>query len=215
MESRPDGIEGLLAAGHGRREQMKRRLDNLHESAERMLENTDTAMYAIDPAKLKEEPEILKHLNTTSCVFEVTNPKPGYVYLWEREKSDAIARKKTEARIWLGPGHPGWEVVSSAAEPECHDLLTAEGTRRIGDTILMRITTESYILIQRRQALMRRFREANIPQSLQDFMRQHEGLVRVVQGNDTPQNLYRQAVPGSGPLVHGGRVEGEAFENSL
>jgi len=204
------GREALPPAGHLRREMLKARTDNLDAMAEKMLNETDAPLYAVDPAKLKEEPEILRHLNFASMMFEVTDPVPGKVYLWERDTNDdhsPIARKRAEARMWLGAGARGWEVVSGTGPdmPESRELLQADNTRRIGDVLLMRIDRDEYIRIQKRIMLVTRFHEANVAEKLSDFVRRNEGLVKVIQGNAEPRELYQREHPGH-PLVHSDRL---------
>src|ERR1700675_1238001 len=125
------GVEALPAAGHARKEMLKRRMANLEKVGEERLNRTDAQMYSIDPAKLKEEPEILRHYDVSLHMFKVSNPVEGRVYFWERDAQDAIARKQSEARMWLGDfEHPrGWQVVSGKQHadgtkfPESRELM--------------------------------------------------------------------------------------------
>jgi hypothetical protein len=195
--SQPDGIATLKPAGHARREQLKMRAAALEVQAEAMQNATDGATYAVDPAKLREEPEILRHMDTTNFMFKVTNPVAGKVYFWERDTTtdhSAMARKQAEARMWLGAQARGWQVVNSTGPdmPESMEVLSADNCRRIGDVLLMRIDLDEYERIQKRILLTVRFRESNIAQKLGDFVRENEGRVSVIEGNADPQTLYAQ-----------------------
>lgn len=181
----------LASAGYKRREQLARRLDNLNQVAEKLSE--DTGIYKIDTNKLKDEPEILKHLNFNNFTFEVDNPVEGYCYLWERDNHNSIAYRKQQARSLLGAGHAGWEVVNRDM-PEAPELLHVDGSRKIGDVVLMRIKRDSYELIQKRLLLMNKYREMSITGPLADFVRQHEGLVKVEswQGSNVREYFAQQ-----------------------
>lgn len=216
------GVEALPAAGHARKEMLKRRMANAEKVAEEMVNATDGQVYSVDPKKLREEPEILRHYDVSLHMFKVTKAVPGRVYFWERDTTDdhsAIARKQSEARMWLGDYESprGWNVVSGIGNgtknpkwdedsyPESPELRQADGVRRIGDVILMWIPLHEYERIQKRIMLATRFKEANISQKLSDFVREHEGLVKVISGPADPQTLYRKAHPESGPLQHTSR----------
>jgi hypothetical protein len=193
----PDGIATLKPAGHARREQLKARAEALDIQAAEMLKATDGATYAVDPEKLKEEPEILQHMDMHSFMFKVSKPVAGKVYFWERDvphDHSAVARKQAEARMWLGAEAKGWQVVNEVSDsmPEAMEVLAADNCRRIGDVLLMRIDLDEYTRIQKRILLSVRFRESNIAQKLSDFVRENEGRVSVIEGNADPQTLYAQ-----------------------
>ena len=205
------GIQTLKPAGHARREQLARRADKLAKAAEILTKQAE--IYSIDREKLKEEPEILAHFNFADKAFEVSNPKKGMAYYWERDDSRMISWRKGQARLFLGPNHPGWEVVSGhdsscdagkLAGKRCHceaaELIQADGTRKIGDVLLMTIPVESYVHIQKRILLMQKFRESNIAQKLSDFVRENEGLVQVhtMVGQSPREYFGKKGIP----LVH-------------
>ena len=208
-----NGIAGLKPAGHARREQLKARTDNLAEMADRAVNATDAQIYSVDEEKLKEEPEILRHLDMSTFMFKVNNPVPGKVYFWERDTAtdhSAVARKQAEARMWLGNSAKGWQVVCGAPEthpefPEAPELVQVDGVRRIGDVILMRIDLDEYTRIQKRILLATRFKESNIAMQLGEFVRQNEGMVSVIEGKEDPRVLYAREHQGR-QLVHTSRA---------
>lgn len=198
------GIETLKAPGYNRAEQLKKRADKLARTAEILTK--DSEIYSIDRSKLKEEPEILKHFNFLANAFDVSNKKPGYVYYWERDDTRMISWRRAQARHLLGPNHEGWHVVSghdgqcmggSKCKCEANDLIQADGSRTIGDVKLMAIPLDSYIAIQKRQLMMQKFLEASIPQKLEDFMRENEGLIQVhnIVGETVEQHFAKQGAP--------------------
>src|SRR5882672_9112725 len=99
------GVEALPAAGHARKEMLKKRMANLEQAADEMVNNTEAPIYSMDVSKLKEDPEILRHYDVSMHMFKVSKAVAGRVYFWERDTASdhsAIARKQAEARMWLG-----------------------------------------------------------------------------------------------------------------
>ena len=72
------------------------------------------------------------------------------------------------------------------------ECLTAEGTREIGDVLLMWISLEHYISIQKKVQLMNAYREIGVPQKLQDFMNEYEGKVQVYATNEDPHSFLQR-----------------------
>lgn len=202
------GPESLPPAGHARREVLKARKQRLDEIAEGLAANTDMPVYAVDPKKLKEEPEILKHYDFVNQQFSVSHKVAGKVYFWCRDERTAIAQKQTEVRMWLGANAQPWEIIGNGPEfPECPDLKGADGYRRIGDVILMRLDLDTYTALHKRMAVVQRYRETSLNESLTEFEKRLGAKVSVLAGSDDPRNLYRKNVPQGGPLVHAGRLE--------
>lgn len=212
------GEAALPAAGHKRRETLKKRTDKLSTIADGLMNNTDAAIYSVNPDALKEEPEILKHLNFADHTFDVTNPVRGKVYFWCFDRPQPIAQKRTEAKMWLGPQAAGWEIVGACScapgskhlpkdcvFPEAREVIAADGRRVIGDVFLMRMDLAEYTRMHKRMMLVQRYRESNVPEPLADFMQRHEGLVQVVSGNETPEQLYRR-VQANGQMRHNKRI---------
>ena len=201
-----NGLSTLKPAGHARREQLRNRSEALQAQADAAVKELE--IYGVDPKKLKAEPEILKHMNPANYMFEVTNPVEGKVYYWERDDHSMIAARKAVARGTLGAGHPGWEVVTGDM-PECADLKHVDGSRKIGDVVLMRIDIESYVLINKRRMVLEAFRNSNISTDLKRFVEENEGKVQVISGNEDPRTIYARENPGRN-LVHTSRELAEA-----
>ena len=195
------GVEALPPKGHARNEVLKKRSANLDAIADGLINSTDAPVYSVSPEAIKEEPEILKHFDFAAAMFTVSNPVAGKVYFWCRDERTAIAQKQAEARMWLGVGAKGWEIVGncscanekhdeSCVYPECQELKAADGRRIIGDTCLMRLDYDEYVKIHKRMLLVVQYRDNNFSESLSDFVSRHEGLVSVVSGQGDPRDLY-------------------------
>jgi len=74
----------------------------------------------------------------------VSNEQPEYIYCWvyAGQHGLQVNQKKIE----------GWEVVQGD-DPEAveHQGIGADTTRRVGDVILMRITKDRHLLVERRR----------------------------------------------------------------
>lgn len=200
------GETALPPAGHKRREALKKRAERLEQVADAVVNAVDAPVYKVDPKLLKEDPEILKHFNPQMNAFEVSNPKPGYAYYWEcYTVPQALTRKRGEVRLLLGPSYhgPGWEVVGACScvgnkhgndcpFPEAQELKQADGTRKIGDVMLLRIPLDTYIEMQKRVLLMVRFKEMNISETFTEFVDKYGGRVRTIRGSRDPRQLYAE-----------------------
>ncbi len=129
-----DEIEpDLPPAGHVRREELKERTDNLDAAAEFMSD--DQEVYGIDPKAFEEDREILAHLDE----LHLSNPDPNFEYLW--------AYFGMNGRVVWQRKREGWKVVSGD-DLEAIELKDADGLRKIGDALLMKIPRERYNQIE-------------------------------------------------------------------
>lgn len=201
--ARPKNVPTLPPPGYFRQEELKRRLEQLERVAEKLTSQGN--IYKVDPSKLKEEPEILKHFDFVSQTFTVTNPRPGYAYFWERNHPTAIALRQQQGRYFLGNAHlPTWEVVTSCgcagdkhgsdcSAPEAQELKQADGTRRIGDVILMRIPLEAYELIHKRMGVMQKIAdERNAREALSELVQSREGAVKLHLMHEDPRRYFEK-----------------------
>ena len=123
----------LEAPGHKRDEQLARRTDELAERAE-----SGPEVYGIDPDKVAPDREIL-HRSIDQQMIHVSNRDPNYVYAW-------IYYGLNGQMIWAKRAL-GWRVVTGP-DKECSEYKEADGTRRIGDTLLMKIPKERYLELE-------------------------------------------------------------------
>ncbi len=130
------GDPTLPPAGDERREVLAERKDTLEQKAEELSVNT----FTFDPAKLNPDREIRHELSS----LHVTNADPAYAYKWVRDANSLtggpdqqVVRAIGRSVTYDGKVYPTWEIVKGpmveAAERRQHD-----GTRRVGDTILLR-----------------------------------------------------------------------------
>ena len=135
--------EELPDKGYQRNEELAKREDSLQERAARQAEQID--MEAFDPRVMETINEIAEPI--FRGLLDVPNRVDGKQYCWVRDAHDDTAI--TEKQI------DGWEIVCGDM-PECAERKDALGRRKIGDVILMRIDTDRYEKLQRRQLMRTR-----------------------------------------------------------
>lgn len=125
-----DEIEpDLPPAGYVRDEELKKRTDNLDAASEFMSDGQE--VYGIDPKAFEEDREILAHLDE----LYIADALPTYKYLW--------VYFGLNGRVVWQRKRDGWKVVSGD-DPEALELKDADGFRKIGDCLLMKIPRERY-----------------------------------------------------------------------
>lgn len=147
----------LPPAGDARRDEMKRRLDQLNADRAQFEADFAGEIGAIDPAKLDPknvDREIAVHFDPSSKMLEVTDARPDRVYFWEQ--ADPGGRF---GNVWvLSRKATGWKVIDSK-DREARDKMAVDGTRRVGDAILMWIERERYeqlMIADRRRRIARK-----------------------------------------------------------
>lgn len=148
------GDPTLPAAGHERREELKRRADDLAEQAE--ILNADAGV--IDGPGIAQDNEILAFVNE----LEVSNKQPGFAYKW----------------VWTG--HSGWFVKQAQTlgwvpvvgeMPEALELKDVTGVRRLGDAILLRCPEARADQIERYYADLAQRAGESVTSNLKDLAR--------------------------------------------
>lgn len=134
-----NGTNNLPPAGYERKEELRKREDELQQKAEEAAEG----VIAIDPSKLEPDREIQYKLHHGGGVTEVTKAKPGWHYVWACDKQHGfdIVNKMRQ----------GYEVVQGK-DPEAQEYKDVDTKRRLGDTILMRIPLDKYEKIEKYEA---------------------------------------------------------------
>lgn len=131
----------LPPAGDERREELRKRDDELAEAGETLA--SETGMESIDPSKLKVDNEIATLFDSRHAL-KISGLQRGYVYKLASVRQDGqqIDDAKQE----------GYEVVSGDA-PEARERMGVGGdtTRHFGDCILMRIRKDQWIALKRRR----------------------------------------------------------------
>lgn len=143
----------LPPAGDARREELKRRYDALTQEADKL--KADLEIESIDPSAFEVENDIAQHFDPATKMLEVSNPNSSFVYRWEQAD---IYVKHGGVFVTIAKSY-GWEVVSTSGNVEGHEHRGVDGTRRVGDAILMRIRKDRFIALEinnRRRRLARR-----------------------------------------------------------
>ncbi len=137
----------LPPPGDERREVLKERTDNLQQQIDEKADH-----YAIDPAALEVDREI-RHDLDQGCLTP-SDADPAYKYAWVQCKHpedhpSRMVELKLAERVQLPDGNwvRPWEVVGSKHK-EALNLKQVDGSRRIGDTLLMRCRKDYYSLIE-------------------------------------------------------------------
>lgn len=154
----------LPPPGDARRETLSRRKDALEAEAERLNEATEGA--AIDPKAFEIDPEIARHVNP----IRVSRPQPGYRYCWANYASQHGWQVRAKSTL-------GWEVVTGDMV-EAREHKAVDGTRRIGDVLLMRIPETRFAALERREEQNRLRRHVAVDAEVREIAARHGINVR-------------------------------------
>jgi hypothetical protein len=157
----------LPPAGHARNEELRQRADKLIEKAERL--HAEQGGGAIDPAALEIDPEIAAHFDE----LHVSEALPEYLYLWENfvSHNGYAIRSRLAIRVKLPNVSymtPAWEIVKGDM-PEAEELRQVDGTRKLGDAMLMRCRRDVYRIIQRARRRRVAMMDAAVDTRLQEM----------------------------------------------
>ena len=137
--------EPEAAPGYKRNEQLKAQADQLEQQAEEL--SAQSGMGAIDPEALLPDDEIQSLLAREAD--EITNQVPGFCYRWVNVEYPANARGRHVIEMQT----QGWQVVKGDM-PESVEYTTTDGTRKLGDCLLMRIDARRKAAIDRQYELL-------------------------------------------------------------
>ncbi len=202
------GEQTNLPPGYAHQEQMKANADNLAEKAETIADAH--GVHAINPDSIKVEREILHIID--AC--EVTHQQPGYKYKWVQDqwpshaKSLEVRRTRSIHVKVNGETRPAWEIVLHDM-PESPELKQAsDGTRRVGDCILMRCRADIYMLLQIEEQKKRDRQMGSITANF-DALAEHARNkgIRVAHGNVERAELMDQ--------LHAGQIAKEKLNNMV
>lgn len=149
--SRAADTASLPPAGDARREELRRRADALDAAAEALRESA--GIESANPAAFEVDNEIGRFSGGGFDGSQVSGALGDFVYVWEQ--ADINNR---QGGLWVTQAKAlGWEVVQGDM-PEARERRYVDGTRRWGDTILLRIRKERYAALEaadRRRRLAR------------------------------------------------------------
>lgn len=189
----------LPPPGDARQEELSRRDDELAQMAEELGENMGT----VDPSVFDVDPALAARFNE----LDVSNPDPAYAYCWifTGQLGRMVKMKSIE----------GWEVVSGDME-EALDLKQPDGTRRLGDVMLMRIRKDRKLLLDRKDRERRDAQQASVTATLEE-MGQRAG-VTITSGESVNPRILKQmqnraaarqtAMGAVDKMIRAGRVPG-------
>lgn len=183
--------EPEAAPGHRRREQLRVQADQLEEQAETLA--AEQGVEAIDPNALLPDDEIQSLLSRSA--EEISNPVPGFSYMWVNVEYPQNARGSHV----LAMQAQGWHVVKGDIDdksmPESIEHRTTDGTRKLGDCLLMRIDSRRKAHIDYQYDLLNARRMGN-DQATVDELSTKYGIKVVAYDKMTPEaqtRLERQA----------------------
>ena len=155
-------VPDLPPAGYQREEVLAERTDTLAEKAETTAPDT----VGLSPDNPAFDPEQNREIQAdlTKGFLEVENKKPGYVYKW-------VYFGLNGQKVWESKSQ-GWEVVSSN-DPESRHLIKEDGSRRVGDVLLMRMRMDFHILYEQREEKKRLTRELSVESELAEIVGKH------------------------------------------
>lgn len=161
-----DPTTGLPPAGHERDEELLKRHDNLQQAAEEQEADVHTIA---KPQVFREERE-LQHIIREEDGLNVSNPLPGHVYCW-------VYTGLQGQKVWQKKAQ-GWEVVQGN-DPESAEYKFNDTTRRIGDTMLMRISMDKHLKLVRAGEIKLSKLEEGIASELQELGDRAGGAFKV------------------------------------
>lgn len=174
----------LAPAGYKRDEQLARRQDDLDERLDSAEE--DTGVYKVDPKAFEEDREIL-YKSIDQQMIDVTSRQKGFVYAW-------VYYGQSGQMVWAKKAL-GWRTVTGD-DPECKEHREADGTRRIGDTLLMKVPYERWLQLEE-DAVRRKDKQYDgITSRLRDLAERGRG-----HGIKLHEDISQVASPSGGTLM--------------
>jgi hypothetical protein len=180
-------VADMPEPGYKRDEEMARRKDDLEERAEKMADEQE--VYAADPAAFTPDRDILSKLDQR--MLAVSEKQAGYQYCWAYFGQNG-------QQVWAKRAL-GWEVVSGPM-PEAKEHKVEDGTRRIGDVLLMRCKMERFMELEKAAADAREAQELGITSTIRSLgerarrygIKIHEDLSQVRVGPDTLMDVVEK-----------------------
>lgn len=173
--------------GYARREAMKKRAEQLMREAEELRGQIE--LETADPSKLKVDNEVRQATDEYNEVY-VSEADPAYRYAWVyRDPHGEFGGRMVRKMQALG-----WQVVSGK-DPEAKEHTNVEGYRVVADCLLMRCRLDHWMVLQKRDRLLRQAQQAGIYANLYDIADQAGVRVWGGEGEDMP-DFVNQAVSG-------------------
>lgn len=198
------GTAILPPAGHARKEELKKRTDILEAKAAHDFANVE----AIDPDAIEIERELAQHFNE----LNVANAEPGFVYKWVNYTSNGgIAIRQA-----IAPPER-WQVVTGDM-PEATDLKASDGTRKLGDVMLVRMPKKRYDILERLRAEKNARQQQGHESNLRELARRNPKAVKVYGSEDMPESVTKRLTNPSQASINamrGAEAAQAQFEQNL
>lgn len=166
----------LPPAGHAQREELKQRTDTLTQEAEQRAATLEIDQVPDDALEL--DPEIMFKFDG----FEVKDALPQFVYRWVVYDSPAANKGWFVKQAQI----QGWQLVQGN-DPEAKDNEIAGGLRKIGDTVLMRISKQRHALLQKQEDLLRQRQQESVNSNLMELGRKRGIIIKPIEELDPRQ----------------------------
>lgn len=198
------GTAKLPPAGHEQREVLKQRGDVLEEQAATQFQNVT----AVDPDKFEIERELAQHFNE----LDVTNADPNFVYKWVNFSSNGgIALRRA-----IAPPER-WEVVTGSMT-ESEELRAVDGTRKLGDVLLVRMTKKRYTILEQIREENNRRHQGVHESNLRELGRRNSKAVKVYGNDNMPESVTKKMTHPSQQAIaamRGAEAAANQFEGAL
>lgn len=158
----PQVAAPLADPGFTRDEQLKARQDQLEETAQVLSD--DSGVNAVDPFAMMADEELQALLAKDGS--EVSNMQAGFSYMWACIEYPSSARGIAVLSLQA----VGWQVVKGT-DKEAEEYRTADGTRKLGDSILLKIPTNRKRLLDIRIEQLNAKREDDTNENLRERAR--------------------------------------------
>jgi hypothetical protein len=195
----------LPPAGHQRDEELKRRTDALEAKAA----ETHAEVQTINPDVMDVERELAGHFNS----LDITNKDARYVYKWV----NFVSNGGIMLRQAVAPPER-WEVVTGDAK-EAAELRQVDGTRKLGDVMLVRMPKERYAILEKVQAQKAARQHEGLEANIREVAaKRGKGKIRVYNNDDMPENVRRaieHPSPGAVDAMRGAMAAQDKFDSAL
>lgn len=172
------GTATLPPSGHERRETLKQRADVLEQQAAQQFANVE----AIDTDAMEIERELAQHFNE----LEVTQADPAFVYKWVNFVSNGgIALRQAVAPP------ERWQVVTGDMV-EASELRGADGSRKLGDVLLLRMPRKRHEILERLREEKAARQLGGHEANLHELARRNPKAIKVYDSEHLPADINKR-----------------------
>lgn len=166
----------LPPAGHERREELKRRDDNLTQQAEEQSVDRGT----IPEDVLQPDHNIQNEMRRS--YLDVGSNHPLYKTKW-------VNYVNTNGQMVWQAKAEGWAVATAKVFPEAADMQKEDGSIRVGDVMLMFIRHDEHFRIEQREANKRLRQQYGVEATIHDIAEKHPDVFKNVHTPEITGNM--------------------------